>query len=183
MERTSNFPDHKDGWGVCGSAGYGRHNRTYVIETECFSLNNCPKGYLNNGAECPPEESKICAVDCVSHHEEWSPCDNTTGTQSRGVVITTQPVGGGASCLKNESRQCKVDCSFSWKEWTPCNNAQGGKSVQQLSILLQNGYNGEGKGSQKEEQNCGKLRGRLLKMDSCTSPSGNYPSYTKSRAW
>ena len=32
-----NFPDHKDGWGVCGSAGWRRHNRTYVIELSASS--------------------------------------------------------------------------------------------------------------------------------------------------
>ena len=180
------FPSHKDGWDVCGSAGYGRHNRTFMINTECFVLNNCPEGNMNGGAECPPEETRICAVDCVSHHEEWTKCDNRTGIEARGVVIMTHPVGGGAACLENETRECKVPCLYSWDDWTPCDSVTG---RQERSAIVhaqpKDGWNGEGsKCPLKEERNCKvNCTGTYSAWTTCASPSGNYPPYTKSRAW
>jgi hypothetical protein len=44
-------------WGVCGSAGKGLHERTAIVETPCFPLNNCPTGHLLTGAPCPPKVS------------------------------------------------------------------------------------------------------------------------------
>ena len=69
-------------WGDCGSAGYGKHNRTVTILTPCFAANNCPDGYLHGGDSCPEMETKVCSVDCVSEYEEWTPCDKSTGEQS-----------------------------------------------------------------------------------------------------
>ena len=110
-------------WGICGSTGFGVHNRTVIIGTDCYKTNpiNCPSGHMGSGATCPPPEQKICMVDCESTHDPWTTCIKDTGKQSRGVTVTLPQILPGKPCLLDEERPCKVDCEIVWNKWK-CEN-------------------------------------------------------------
>ena len=110
-------------WGICGSTGFGVHNRTVIIDTDCYKTNpiNCPSGHMGSGATCPPPEQKICMVDCESTHDPWTTCIKDTGKQSRGVTVTLPQILPGKPCLLDEERPCKVDCEIVWNKWK-CEN-------------------------------------------------------------
>jgi len=123
-------------WGVCGSAGKGLHERTVIIDTPCYPLNNCPTGHLLTGVPCPPKEQKTCMVDCVSTHDPWTTCDINSGKQNRSVTITVQPFAGGSVCLAPEERPCKVDCVIAWDPWQTCDKATG-RQTRQHNIVIE----------------------------------------------
>ncbi len=75
-------------------------------------------------------------IDCVYVWSDWSVCAadgggcGVTGTQSRNLIITTQPANNGLACptTTRETRSCTTaacvvvpkDCIWFWSEWSAC---------------------------------------------------------------
>ena len=178
-------------WGTCGiladgTASKGKHERTVIIETPCYPLNNCAPGHLLTGTPCPEKQQKTCMVDCESTFREWSVCDDTSGKQSREVTVTTPPFGGGAPCLTREERPCKVDCVIQWNEWSSCDKKRGVQNRDHhITMYPKNGFGGQPKPCPPFESKACTVdcEGYWGQWSTCTSPSGNYPPFTRLRSY
>jgi Mg-chelatase subunit ChlD len=153
---------------------------------------------LNGGKKCPDPETSDCGiVDCDGAWEQWTACAKSganAGTQSRTFTITTHPEAGGIQCPDDEERTCKVDCVWTYPDWAtecPLVDAPPGvvaglkKRSPIISQEPKNGQDGEGTPCPGDEElPCPvPCAGNYGDWSICASPSGNYPPFTRSRAF
>ena len=117
-----------EAWNTCSQTS-GKQQRSISITTPCLAAGNCPSGVLFGGTVCPPDEERICPIDCQSEFTAWDECNKISGKQGRTTIIKTPcfaanncPLGflnGGQACPPPEDRACPVDCEYVWGEWDP----------------------------------------------------------------
>ena len=64
----------------------------------------------------------FCFSLSLINRSAWSPCVKMSGTRTRTITITSQPMNNGQSCPPPETEKCLVDCTGEWGCWSPCSS-------------------------------------------------------------
>jgi hypothetical protein len=164
-------------WSTCNKQT-GKQERTFVVTTAGDA----------EGDACPTTEVQDCPVSCESTWGTWSPltcaAPSIATQQTRSIVVTITSKNGGAACAADEYRPCDP-CQYAWGAWSACQQTTGMQTRSPLITSQPTSYAGQVVGTAcpgPENQPCAvDCKGAYGPWSDCTSPSGNYPPFSRTR--